>query len=1206
VAKKLLIILLLGLLITLVILTAGVGIRTWQRERASFAEWGEQNAILGAEMVEYALFKSMANGIFTMAELFSADYQPVSGSQPRRYHTRYDSYMDRNLLRALDGFLESPLIYYAYAVRNDGYIPTHADPKWRKRILPEDDQPLHVEQVGDFTGFRKWISPDGFRYFEFSSPIVLQGRIWGSFRVGIPVQLLYADVRRQIIDFLILGIPLAALLALLIYLLIRTQLKPLAELSRATGRMTEGDLSVHCNVKGRSELAELARSFNIMMQTIRVTQESLERRVQERTAALSAIIENSPTGILLVDAESRCILEVNRECCRLIGRSRDEIVGESCNTIFCRDADEACPILDQDMESHHAEASILDARGQVIPVLKNAVRIRIDGKVHILEAFIDISEQKKAHDKLREREQFLDAIIENIPDMVFVKDAENLRFIRMNSGAERILGIPAKDMLGKNDFDCFPQEQAAEFTQADRAVLHSGKLLDVPEEEIETRHRGKRILHTKKIPVTDGEGRLLFLLGISEDITERTQMESAIRDNLVFLQALLDTIPNPVFYKDCDGNYQGCNRAYAEQIMGLERDRIIGASPFDLSRSIPRELAQLYHEKDMEVVRTGHPQMYEGIAYCPDGERRDFLFNKAAYRDADGNIAGVVGVMVDITDQKTTEKMLRSLYEKREELEHIIRHSPAVAFLWKAEAGWPVEYVSDNVSQLGFEADALLSGQLEYAKMIHPDDLPRVTDEVVRHTKEGPDTLSQEYRLIKPDGTVIWIYDQTWIRRDFYGEVTHYQGIVLDITERKNVERELMRIRTAIDDASDGVMLTDRQGRPVYCNQAFQFLSGYTLEHLQQENFQVLFENRERFHDCYSAIQEGRNWHGELILLNRDGEAIPVDLRGGAVVDEQYSIAGMVFLLMDLREQKKTEAHRKRMEMQLHHAQKLESIGQLAAGIAHEINTPVQFIGDNTRFLQDAYKDLAGIIRECMMLLEAARQYDALNDRTRLLQDALDHADVEYLMAEIPKAVQQSLEGVKRISGIVSAMKEFSHPGVNQKNAVDINKAVSSTITVARNEWKYVANLETDFDPEVASVPCMPGEFNQAILNILVNAAHAIEETVDSDKGEKGTIHVSTRKCDNKVEIRIRDNGPGIAEDIRNRVFDPFFTTKDVGRGTGQGLSIAYDVIVNKHQGSLTFETEEGCGTEFLICIPLHAVGNTSTATVTDKGKTAL
>jgi signal transduction histidine kinase len=287
------------------------------------------------------------------------------------------------------------------------------------------------------------------------------------------------------------------------------------------------------------------------------------------------------------------------------------------------------------------------------------------------------------------------------------------------------------------------------------------------------------------------------------------------------------------------------------------------------------------------------------------------------------------------------------------------------------------------------------------------------------------------------------------------------------------------------------------------------------------------------------------------------------------------------------KEHRASELERHVMEVQLRQAQKLEAIGRLAAGIAHEINTPAQFIGDNTRFLRESFGDLLKVLAGYQRLLRAAKQNVLHPELIAEAEAAIQAADPDYLATEIPKAIEQSLEGIARVTNIVRAMKDFSQPGTNEKTPVNLNQAIESTLTVCRNEWKYVADLVTQLDPSLPPVPCLPGEFNQVILNIVVNAAHAIADVVGDGSQKKGTITVSTRHDGDRAELRICDTGTGMPEQVREKIFDPFFTTRGVGRGTGQGLAIARSVVVHKHHGTITFETEVGRGTAFIIRLPV-------------------
>jgi signal transduction histidine kinase len=277
----------------------------------------------------------------------------------------------------------------------------------------------------------------------------------------------------------------------------------------------------------------------------------------------------------------------------------------------------------------------------------------------------------------------------------------------------------------------------------------------------------------------------------------------------------------------------------------------------------------------------------------------------------------------------------------------------------------------------------------------------------------------------------------------------------------------------------------------------------------------------------------------------------------------------------------------RRLGRELTAAQKLESVGRLAAGVAHEINTPVQFVSDNVQFVRTSLPDIAAVIHAYRNLQQAVQSAGDVAGAACLAAETEKTADLDYVMENAPLAIESSIEGLGRIATIVRSMKEFAHPDQGEKKFVDLNQAIRSTLVVARNEYKYVAEVDAQYG-ELPAVPCYLGEFNQVVLNLLVNASHAIADVV-KDSGSLGKLTVRTRVDGDSVEISIGDTGTGIPEAARVRIFDPFFTTKEVGKGTGQGLAIARSVIVNKHGGTLWFETECGKGTTFFIRLPIDA-----------------
>jgi len=296
--------------------------------------------------------------------------------------------------------------------------------------------------------------------------------------------------------------------------------------------------------------------------------------------------------------------------------------------------------------------------------------------------------------------------------------------------------------------------------------------------------------------------------------------------------------------------------------------------------------------------------------------------------------------------------------------------------------------------------------------------------------------------------------------------------------------------------------------------------------------------------------------------------------------------------LQDITTRKQNEERTRQLERELMQSQKLEAIGTLAGGIAHEINTPIQFIGDNLAFVENAIETVRNVLETQRKLVGVAQGHPALGVLAAQSEASYADADCEFLLHELPTAIKESQTGVTQVAGIVRAMKEFSHPTSKAKASVDLNKIAERAALIGKSEWKLVAELDFDLEEDLPLVTAIEGELNQVVLNLIVNAAHA----VSANNRSTGLITVRTRSSDEFVELEIEDNGVGIPPAIRDKIFEPFFTTKDVGKGTGQGLAIARDVIVNKHGGKIGFRDGPETGTIFSIWLPMRRVEESSPA----------
>jgi PAS domain S-box-containing protein len=467
---------------------------------------------------------------------------------------------------------------------------------------------------------------------------------------------------------------------------------------------------------------------------------------------------------------------------------------------------------------------------------------------------------------------------------------------------------------------------------------------------------------------------------------------------------------------------------------------------------------------------------------------------------------------------------------------------------------------------------------------------PELFLEKFDYLSHHPSQTSQD-EIEFADGMALDRHSSPVIGKDgkHYGRIWTFR----DITERRRTEDALHLLSSAVEQSPVSVVITDPKGRITYVNRKFMQWTGYKLEEILGKNPRILksgHTSAEEYRSMWKTLTQGAEWHGEFRNRKKNGELYWESAAITPIKDGSGRITHFLAIKEDTTE-------RKIIDSQLKQARKLEAIGQLTAGIAHEINTPMQYVGDNVTFLKETW---AGIGQ----LLSAARQLHregaggALSEGSfRQFAACCQAVDIEFLEGEIPRALEQALEGIERVKVIVRAMKEFSHPGAEGNGLVDLNKAIETTITVTRNEWKYVAEMETHFAADLPPVPCQAGPLNQVILNLIVNAVDAIRQALGEGSEAKGKITITTRRQGDWAEISIRDTGTGIPEQVQPRMFEYFFTTKPVGKGTGQGLALARNTIEKKHNGKIWFETEVGKGTAFFIHLPLAAAAGASAGT---------
>lgn len=410
-------------------------------------------------------------------------------------------------------------------------------------------------------------------------------------------------------------------------------------------------------------------------------------------------------------------------------------------------------------------------------------------------------------------------------------------------------------------------------------------------------------------------------------------------------------------------------------------------------------------------------------------------------------------------------------------------------------------------------------------------------------------------------------------------------GFAIDISRLTQAKTDMEGMLQQILDAiSDMVMVKGPHSKLEWANKAFLTTYGMTMEQLKGLVDAPFCEpdlTLQYVKDDLHVFATGLTLEiPEEPMMRHDGKLLTCHTVKSPIFDASGKVIKTVGVIRDTTE-------RKHLELELRQAQKLESVGRLASGIAHEINTPIQYVGDQTHFLRSAFTDLVAMAELYRAFVRKVEAGEASATDFAALHAAEEELDVDYMVTGVPVALEAIQEGAARVATLVRAMKDFGHPDGGERRSVDINRALDATVKISANETRQVADVVLDLG-DIPEVLAYASELNQVFLNLLINASHAIAD-VHERTGKRGTITITTRCAGDSVVISIADTGAGIPEALHSKIFDAFFTTKEVGKGTGQGLAIARSIVIEKHKGSLTFDTKLTQGTTFYIKLPTGA-----------------
>ncbi len=792
---------------------------------------------------------------------------------------------------------------------------------------------------------------------------------------------------------------------------------------------------------------------------------------------------------------------------------------------------------------------------------------------------------------------FYGGIIQNAAAPMFVVDQHHT-ILFWNNAIAKLTGMSSFQMVGtKRQWAPFYKEKRPVLAdlvidhRLDQIDLYYGEKISSRFAEGAFQSEGwfqaiggkRRYMFFEAAPVFNSSYEVVAAVETLEDITERKLAEEALTSQNQFLQEIIDAIPNPVFYKDTQGAYIGCNQAFLNFFGLYELEEVKGRTIGDL---LPSEYASKSSQMDSTILQEQNLLNYETVLPRADGSERSVLVTKAPFSNPDGTLGGIVGAFVDLTEQRRMDEQVRTM-------SRAIEQSPATIVI--TDTSGTIEYVNPKFSQTsGYSAEEAVG---KNPRVLKSGEMSDENYALLWQTITSGQEWRGEFHNKRKDGTLYWEYASISPLFDKVGRITGYLAVKEDISARKEVETELARSREALegkhaelgllfgqvanakreweetlDHLRDIVILADSGHRIRRYNKKLADVTGRPLNQLVGCDWRQL-----TVETGFTTVSfDGST--GELFHQNTgrsyDIGIYPVRNSQGEVTAQVVSLNDTTELRKAGQELEKAYAELKEAQLQIFQQEKMASIGQLAAGVAHEINNPMGFISSNLTTLNKYVDRLSEFIAATTQAMESC----AGSETASQVQQVRKRLKIDHIMEDALQLIAESQDGAGRVRRIVQDLKSFSRVDQADSALIQLNEALETTINIAWNEIKYVATLNREFG-DIPEIKCYPQQLNQVFLNLLVNAAHAME-------GSQGVITVKTWCDSDTIHVSVTDSGKGIPEANLKKIFEPFFTTKEVGKGTGLGLSISYEII-KKHGGEISVESTVGVGTTFTVSLPL-------------------
>jgi PAS domain S-box-containing protein len=951
-------------------------------------------------------------------------------------------------------------------------------------------------------------------------------------------------------------------------------------------------------------------------------QKSMETALSSEHYFMRVLLDNSPDAIYFKDLESR-FLAVNKAYLNKVSfKSDKEIIGKTDFDLFV--FDHAQNARNDELEIIKTGKSITDkleketlADGKISWVSTTKLPLRnkegnITGTFGISR---DITERKNAENMLDYERNMLRILIDALPDLIYVKDKEE-KFIINNKAHVEFLGKESFDEIcGRKNSEIMDSATAEKFHNEDQIVLTGTPIYN--HEVIMDAESGKqRCLLSTKLPLRNAEDEIIGLVGITHDATESKIIQEQIRKSEEKLRYIVNSTSSILF------NLVISNDTPRIIWIGDNVKDILGYTPEEIME--PEWWNESIHPDDKKLIENKLPALYKekrlNLEFRIKHIEKHYVWVNTNFNYSDDAsdvvIHGVFGSWIDITERMMAQE---ALLKSKEQLSYALKIAKLA--YWEYDVQEDLFILNDQFySVMGTNVPEqkgyTLSSSYFIDKFIHSDDAFEISDAINLAANSGIEVNKQfEFKNIFKDGSTHYYLLFIFNSPGSNGEAIKVNGIIQDVSERKKSIDAILDSEKKLSNALKMANLAYWEydvinDRFTFNDQFFALLKtnaadegGYTMS---SEQYAKRFVHPEDLHmvgnevtKTNEAEDSGFNSYLEHRIIYPDGGTGYIAVRYFVVKDKSGKTIKTFGANQDItdrvkREMEKLELEKElllrnkeletmlddmtRMQKTLVHTEKMASLGELSAGIAHEINNPLSYVCSNINRLKEYFDDTVSLLKKWEAIEPHLTSAGLLTELITSIDEYSKKIDMEFILEDFDRMMHSIQDGTQRIKKIVEGMRGFAHISENSMQNADINQAIEETLTIVWNELKYKAEIKKEYGV-LPPVKCNISEIKQVLVNLLVNAAHAINE--------KGIIKIITSTVEDDLYIKIIDNGCGIPEDKLKRIFDPFFTTKPVGKGTGLGLWIS-STIIEKHKGSITVDSEQDYGSTFTVKLPIN------------------